>query len=106
MPDSKDRTRHEQLARELERHARAYYAQDAPTISDAEYDGLFRDLLSLEARSPELVTPHSPSQRVGAQAREGFTKYKRPVRMYSLDNAYSEAELREFDERVVNGLGH
>jgi DNA ligase (NAD+) len=106
MVDEETRARHEELARELEQHLHAYHVLDAPTISDAEYDKLFRQLLALEAEHPELVTPHSPSQRVGAQPREGFTKYKRPVRMYSLDNAYSEDELREFDERVRNGLGH
>jgi DNA ligase (NAD+) len=106
MVDEKTRAQHEQLARELEKHLHAYHVLDAPTITDAEYDALFRRLLALEAAHPELVTQHSPSQRVGAQPREGFAKYKRPVRMYSLDNAYSEEELREFDQRVRNGLGH
>ncbi|HEY6878778.1 MAG TPA: NAD-dependent DNA ligase LigA [Polyangiales bacterium] len=106
MVDEHTRARHEQLVRELEQHLHAYHVMDAPTISDAEYDRLFQQLLALEAAHPELVTPHSPSQRVGATPREGFAKYKRPVRMYSLDNAYSEDELREFDQRVRNGLGH
>jgi DNA ligase (NAD+) len=98
--------RHAALSRELEQHLHDYHVLDAPTISDAEYDRLFRELLALEAAHPALVTPHSPSQRVGAAPREGFRKVKRAVRMYSLDNAYSEADLRAFDARVRGGLSH
>lgn len=106
MLDAQIRARHAALSRELERHNHAYYVLDTPTVSDAEYDRLFRELLALEAEHPDLVTPSSPSQRVGAAPREGFAKVKRKVRMYSLDNAYSEEDLRAFDERVRDGLGH
>jgi DNA ligase (NAD+) len=99
------RERHEALSRALEEHNHRYYVQDAPVISDAEYDRLYRELLALESTHPELVLPDSPSQRVGAAPREGFVKVKRAVRMYSLDNAYSREELVEFDRRVREGLG-
>ena len=104
MVDSKIKQRHAQLARELDEHNHRYYVLDAPVIGDAEYDKLYRSLLALEAAHPELVTPESPSQRVGATPREGLVKVKRKIRMYSLDNAYTEAELRAFDARVREGL--
>lgn len=97
--------RHAALCRVLRGHDHAYYVLDAPTISDQAYDGLFRELQDLEESHPELVTPNSPTQRVGAQPREGFVKVSRPVRMYSLDNTYSAEELGEFDRRVREGLG-
>jgi len=96
--------RHAALCRTLEEHNQRYYVHDAPTVSDAEYDRLFRELLALEAEFPALRTPASPSQRVGAAPREGFVKVRRAVRMYSLDNAFSEDDLREFDRRVREGL--
>jgi DNA ligase (NAD+) len=88
----------------LEEHNRRYYLLDAPSVSDAEYDALFRELLALEQRHPELRTPSSPSQRVGTTPREGLVKIKRAVRMYSLDNAYSRDDLLEFDRRVRESL--
>ena len=105
MVDPKVRARHHALSRELEQHLHAYHVLDAPTISDADYDRLYRELLAIEAAEPELVTPHSPSQRVGSAPLSALPKLKRAVRMYSLDNAYSEADLRAFDERVRTGLG-
>ncbi|MDB4973577.1 MAG: ligase [Myxococcaceae bacterium] len=105
MVDPQARARHEALSRELEQHLHAYHVLDAPTISDAEYDRLFRELLALEAAHPALVTPHSPTQRVGSAPLGTLPKVKRAVRMYSLDNAYDEADLRAFDERVRSGLG-
>jgi DNA ligase (NAD+) len=105
MIDPSTRARHEALCRELEAHNHRYYVLDMPSVSDAEYDRLFRELQAIEREHPELGSKASPTQRVGAQPREGFTKVKRPVRMFSLDNAYSEAELREFDRRVREGLG-
>lgn len=98
--------RHRFLCDELARHAHAYYVLDAPSVSDAEYDALYNELLALEATHPELVTPSSPSQRVGAAPRDGFRKVERATRMYSLDNAYTEEDLREFDRRVREGFGH
>ena len=73
---------------------------DAPEITDAEYDKLTRELQSLEQAHPELITPDSPTQRVGGKPREGFTKVAHSSPMLSLDNALGEAELREFDRRV------
>jgi DNA ligase (NAD+) len=73
---------------------------DRPAISDAEYDALMRRLQELEARNPELVTPDSPTQRVGGKPREGFVKVRHSSPMLSLDNALNEAELRDFDRRV------
>lgn len=105
MTEQAARERHAQLARALNEHNHRYYVLDAPSISDAQYDALFRELSALEAAHPELITPNSPSQRVGAAPREGFVKVKRKVRMFSLDNAYSEAELLEFDRRAREGLG-
>ena len=97
--------RHHQLSRELSQHNHRYYVLDDPQISDAQYDTLFRELTALEKQHPELVTPSSPSQRVGAAPRDGFSKVKRAIRMFSLDNAYNEAQLLEFDRRAREGLG-
>jgi DNA ligase (NAD+) len=88
------------LRHELERHEHLYYVQDNPEISDAEYDGLMRELQALEAERPELVTPDSPSQRVGGKAREGAVEVAHSSPMLSLDNALNESELREFDARI------
>ncbi len=88
------------LRRELERHENLYYVLDRPEISDADYDALLRRLKELEAERPDLVTPESPSQRVGGKPREGFVKTPHSSPMLSLDNAYSEEEVRDFDRRV------
>ncbi|MBI2893181.1 MAG: NAD-dependent DNA ligase LigA [Deltaproteobacteria bacterium] len=98
------RERHAALVRLIEDHNHAYYVLDRPAVTDAEYDALYRKLLALEAEHPELVSPFSPSQRVGGAPREGFVKVRHAVRMYSLDNAYSDEELAEFDRRVREGL--
>jgi DNA ligase (NAD+) len=105
MTEPPARNRHAQLCRELNEHNHRYYVLDAPSISDAQYDALLRELSELEATHPELLTPSSPTQRVGATPREGFVKVKRKVRMFSLDNAYSHDELLEFDRRAREGLG-
>jgi DNA ligase (NAD+) len=96
----KARKRAEELRRELERHEHLYYVLDAPEVSDAEYDALMRELRELEAKHPELVTAESPTQRVGGKPAEGFEKRQHSRAMLSLDNAYNEAELREWDRRV------
>ncbi len=93
------------LRAEIERHNDLYYRRDAPEITDAEYDRLFRRLLELEAAHPDLVTPDSPSQRVGAAPAQEFTSVRHRIPMLSLQNAMSEAELRAFDERVRRFLG-
>ncbi len=90
----------ETLRAELRRHEHLYYVLDQPEISDAEYDNLMRRLQALEAQHPELVTPDSPTQRVGGKPREGFVKVRHSSPMLSLDNALNEQELRDFDRRV------
>lgn len=95
----------EQLRREIRRHEELYYVQAAPELSDAAFDALMRELRDLEAVHPELVTPESPTQRVGGRVAEGFTTVRHREPMLSLDNAYSADELRAFDERVRRGLG-
>jgi DNA ligase (NAD+) len=88
------------LREEIERHEHLYYVLDKPEISDAEYDALMRRLRDLEAQHPELITPDSPTQRVGGRPREGFVKVRHSAPMLSLDNALNEGELRDFDRRV------
>ena len=90
----------EHLREEIRRHEHLYYVLDAPILSDAEYDALMRSLQKLEAEHPEFVTPDSPTQRVGGQPRDGFTKLRHSSPMLSLDNALNEGELRDFDRRV------
>jgi DNA ligase (NAD+) len=92
------------LAMELEEHDRRYYQQDAPTITDAEYDALRQRLKAIEARFPELVTPDSPSQKVGAAPSGRFKKVRHAMPMLSLDNAFNEADLREFVGRIERFL--
>ncbi|MBL8233220.1 MAG: NAD-dependent DNA ligase LigA [Bryobacterales bacterium] len=96
----------EVLRAELRRHEHLYYVLDQPEITDAEYDRLMRQLQAIEAEHPELVTPESPSQRVGGKPREGFVKVRHSSPMLSLDNALNEGELRDFDRRVRDLLGH
>jgi DNA ligase (NAD+) len=95
----------EQLSEELRHHEHQYYVLDAPEITDGEYDALLRRLQSLEAQHPELLTPDSPTQRVGGKPREGFVKVQHSSPLLSLDNALNEAELRDFDRRVHDLLG-
>lgn len=102
--DGSPAEKHAALVAEIAEHNRAYYVHDAPKITDAEYDKLFRALRALEAAHPELVTPASPTQRVGGALRDGFGKVEHAHRMMSLDNAYSAHDLREFDRRVREGL--
>jgi DNA ligase (NAD+) len=90
----------EALRETLRRHEHLYYVLDQPEISDAEYDVIMRRLQALEAQHPELITPDSPTQRVGGKPREGFVKVPHSSPMLSLDNALNEDELREFDRRV------
>ena len=96
--------RHAQLSHELEAHNYRYYVMDDPSVTDAAYDTLMRELRALESEHPELVTPASPTQRVSGEPRAGVTKVKHEVRMFSLDNAYDHTELKEFVRRVNDGL--
>src|SRR5579862_7741979 len=103
---SKDVTRQvEDLREKLRHHEYLYYVLDQPEITDAEYDALMRQLSGLEAEHPELMTPDSPTVRVGGKPREGFVKVPHSSPMLSLDNALNEGELREFDGRVRGLLG-
>jgi DNA ligase (NAD+) len=90
----------EKLRDEIRRHEHLYYVLDAPTIGDAEYDALVNDLKRLETAHPDLVTPDSPTQRVGGRPAEGFRKAAHARPMLSLDNAYSAEELADWDRRV------
>jgi DNA ligase (NAD+) len=94
------RQRVDELRDKIRYHEHRYYVLDAPEISDAEFDTLMNELKQLEREHPELVTPDSPTQRVGGQPREGFINVPHSSPMLSLDNAYNEAELREWDRRV------
>lgn len=94
-----------QLRRQIDEHNHRYYVLDAPSISDAEYDRLFRELQALEARHPELISPDSPTQRVGAAPLKEFAPVRHRLPMQSLSNAFSEQELRDFDRRVREALG-
>jgi DNA ligase (NAD+) len=98
------RARAERLRREIERHNRLYYNEAAPEISDAEYDQLFQELQELESENPDLVTPDSPTQRVGAAPSEGFAPVAHRVPMLSLANAFDEEDVQAFDRRCREGL--
>jgi DNA ligase (NAD+) len=96
----KVKRRIEQLRAELRHHEHLYHVMDAPEISDAEYDALMNELKRLEAEHPALVTPDSPTQRVGGKPAEGFKKVGHSRPMLSLDNAYKEEELADWNRRV------
>ncbi|WP_207855921.1 NAD-dependent DNA ligase LigA [Sulfurisoma sediminicola] len=93
------------LRAEIERHNHAYYVLDAPTIPDAEYDKLFRELVELEQAHPELAVPDSPTQRVGGAPLAEFGQMQHRVPMLSLNNAFSAEEAAAFDRRCRDGLG-
>ena len=93
-----------ELRRLLNAASVAYYLEDEPVMSDAEYDRLFRELKELETKHPDLITSDSPTQRVAGRPVEGFETVEHLVPMLSLDNAYSPDELRAFDERVRKAL--
>src|SRR5579872_6565257 len=95
----------EALRDQLRHHEYQYYVLDQPEVTDAEYDALMRRLKELEDAHPELVTPDSPTHRVGGKPREGFVKVAHTSPMLSLDNALNEGELRDFDRRVRELLG-
>lgn len=95
----------ESLRKQIRHHNFQYHVLDDPEIPDAEYDRLVRELQDLESRYPEVVTPDSPTQRVGAQPISGFGTVTHRIPMLSLDNAFSEQELRDFHRRVTDRLG-
>ena len=92
------------LRRQIERHDYRYYVLDDPEVTDAAYDALMRELRELEAAHPDLVTPESPTQRVAGRPAAGFAEVVHALPMLSLDNAFSEDDLREFDRRVRERL--
>ncbi|MBB5341016.1 NAD-dependent DNA ligase LigA [Tunturiibacter gelidoferens] len=94
----------QELRDQLRHHEYLYYVEDAPELTDAQYDALMNRLKRLEEKHPELVTADSPSQRVGGKPKEGFTKMPHSRPMLSLDNAYNEEELRAWDQRVRDAL--
>jgi DNA ligase (NAD+) len=95
----------EELRRQIDYHNHRYYVDARPEISDREFDRLLDELKKIEAAHPELVTPDSPTQRVGGQPIEGFRTVTHRVPMLSIDNTYNADELREFDKRVRKALG-
>ncbi len=104
---SKHEAQHEieRITQEIHRHDRLYYQQDNPEITDAEYDTLRRKLESLETQFPDLIRPDSPTQTVGAAPVETFSKVRHSVPMLSLNNAFSNEEVREWDARIKKFLG-
>src|SRR5471030_2914494 len=94
----------EALREVLRHHEHLYHVLDKPEWTDAQYDARMNELKALEAAHPELVTPDSPTQRVGGKPKEGFAKVAHSRPMLSLDNAYNEDELRAWGERVASGL--
>jgi DNA ligase (NAD+) len=99
------RERIEALRERVRYHNRRYYIEDAPEISDAEYDALYKELEALEGEHPELVTPDSPTQRIGGETLEGFEEIRHAVPMLSLANARKTEDLREWDARLRRLLG-
>ncbi|MFO8033276.1 MAG: NAD-dependent DNA ligase LigA, partial [Desulfohalobiaceae bacterium] len=90
----------EQLRRQIEYHDYLYYVLDAPENSDAEYDRLFRRLQDLEQEHPELITPESPTQKVGGRPSKGFAHLAHSLPMYSLDNAFDLQEWQDYVHRI------
>src|SRR5579872_3101926 len=105
QPSPKTLKRIEELRVELRRHEHLYHVLDRPEISDAEYDALMNELKKLEREHPNLITPDSPTQRVGGKPAEGFKKVPHSRPMLSLDNAYNEEELADWDRRVHDLAG-
>jgi DNA ligase (NAD+) len=100
MPRSALEKKIESLREKIRHHEYLYYVLDKPALTDAEFDKLMNDLKRVEAEHPEMIMPDSPTQRVGGKPREGFVKAKHSSPMLSLDNAYSEEELRDWERRV------
>lgn len=94
----------QQLRDEIRKHDRLYYVENRPILSDTEYDQLYRQLVDLEQQHPELITPDSPTQRVGEQPLDGFRSEQHRVPMLSISNTYSAGEVRDFDARVRKTL--
>ncbi len=102
---TKATARHAELVREINHHSRLYYTQDAPQISDHDYDALMQELLTLEAEFPELLSPDSPSQRVGAEPLAEFSQITHELPMLSLSNGFEDSDIQEFDARLHKEIG-
>ncbi|MFS9226094.1 NAD-dependent DNA ligase LigA [Streptococcus parasanguinis] len=94
------KTRMKELVELLNRYAYEYYTKDTPSVSDSEYDQLYRELVELETAHPDEILPESPTHRVGGVVLKGFTKYQHQYPLYSLQDAFSREELEAFDQRV------
>src|SRR5947208_2147200 len=94
-----------ELREQLNHHNFLYHVEARPQISDREYDRLMQELIDVERENPDLITPDSPSQRVGGEVQTALKSVRHAVPMMSIDNTYSEAEVRAFDERVRKALG-
>jgi DNA ligase (NAD+) len=103
--DTRFRERHAELAAEVADHQFRYYVLDSPIVSDGQFDALWRELVELEEQHPELVTPDSPTQKVGSRFSTEFVAHDHLERMLSLDNAFSPDELRAWAERVAREVG-
>ena len=104
MSIKKYQSRVESLREQINHHNYQYYVLDTPDIPDAEYDRLLRELQDIEQAHPEIISPDSPTQRVGAKPLERFSEIKHEVPMLSLGNAFNEKELRDFDRRILDKL--
>src|SRR5207249_6526576 len=100
MTEAEAPPRVETLRRDITEHNRRYYEEAAPIISDREYDRLYKELVDLETTFPDLVTPHSPTQRVGGKPLQAFEQVSHLIPMLSLDNTYSEEEVKNFYSRI------
>src|SRR5205809_7867490 len=100
MDEKEAAKRLEQLRDEIRKHDRLYYDEAAPIISDREYDRLYKELVALETRFPDLVTLDSPTQRVGGTPLKAFEQVAHLIPMLSLDNTYSEDELKNYYARI------
>ncbi len=111
MSSNKEKThedagaRHAELVAQIRRHDEAYYTHDAPIVSDAEYDALRQELEELEARYPDLITPDSPTQTIGAAPSSGFKKVRHAVPMLSLSNAFTQEDIEDFIGKIRRFLG-
>lgn len=94
-----------ELRQEIQDHDYKYYVLDNPAITDEQYDRLMKQLIQLESQYPQLITPDSPSQRVGGEVQQGFNSVKHLIPMLSLGNAFNQGELRDFDRRVRTAMG-
>ena len=97
--------RHKQLRQQLNEHSHRYHVLDAPIISDGEYDRLYQELLALEDAHPHLITPDSPSCRVGGAPLDKFSQVEHRMPMLSLENAFNDDDIRKFAERLHRFLG-